>query len=118
MNELYKKVLKGVYPEISKNYSKDLASSFSVDPVKSFMGQQNFVPDIASQVKSFTPQFDAVGNALNFPQGASAVSNVNFPNIGSGAKYAFSNPTPCPVPYGILETIKFAGDVCKSCFAL
>lgn len=83
-------------------YSKDLASSFSVDPVKSFMGQQNFVPNIASQTKSFipelnaaksiAPQFDAVGNALNFPQGASAVSNVNFPNIGSGAKYAFSNP--------------------------
>jgi len=73
-------------------YSKDLASSFSVDPVKSFMGQQNFVPDIASQVKSFTPQFDAVGNALNFPQGASAAPSVTLPNIGSGAKYAFSNP--------------------------
>lgn len=26
MNELYKKVLKGVYPEISKNYSNDLAN--------------------------------------------------------------------------------------------
>jgi len=83
-------------------YSKDLASSFSVDPVKSFMGQQNFVPDIASQAKSFipelnaaksiTPQFDVVGNAVNFPQGASAASNVNWPNIGSGAKYAVSNP--------------------------
>ena len=56
-------------------FSQTLGSSFSVDPVKSFMGQQSFVPDIASQTKSFIPELSGAGTA--FPQGAPALSSVD-----------------------------------------